>query len=398
VFFAREPALDLLRIHGAARPLAAQAILAGGILFSLSGLANTTAAALQAWDRFDLANVVNLTTSLGQVAGITLVLARGGGLVACLGAVIAGWLLAFLVGVLLLARGVPRFRWGSLAGAREKIREAVAFGLPLQAANAVAVGHQMLGKVLLVRLVALASVVPYELGLRVSSAGFTFAQLALVAMLPEASALHTRAESERLQSLHVRAGRFVTAVAAVLTAAMVASATPLFMAWLGHEDAKATLALRGLAIASYAAVVGGVTGAIGRGVAKIGIELEWTMLAFLIHLGLGVWLVPRMGLAGALIALAAANFIAALYFVTRLRRSLGWPVGRLLWEPFAVPVVAMALGAWLGAQIAHAIHSPWVALGASAMVALVVTFGVLLAFRHVEWREIVSLVRRAAAA
>ena len=398
VLVAREPALDLLRIHGAARPLAAQAFFWGAIVFTVSGLANTTAASLQAWDRFDLANVVSLSTSLGQVASLTIVLIRGGGLVACLVAVAVGWTLAFLIGVVLLARGVPRFRWGSLAGARSRLRESVGFGIPLQASNAVAVGHQLLGKVLMVRLVSLASVVPYELGLRVSSAGFTFAQLALVAILPEASAMHTRSESERLQNLHMRAGRFVTAVAAVISAAMIGSATPLFIAWLGHADANATLALRGLAIASYAAVVGGITGAIGRGVAKIGIELEWSVLAIVIHLGLGLWLVPRMGLTGALIALAVANIVAALWFVTRLRRSLGWPVGRMLWEPFAVPVIAIALGAWLGARIAGAIASPWWALVASAAAASVVSFGFLLAFRHVQWREIVSLVRRAAAA
>ncbi len=394
VLVAREPALDLLRIHGVARPLAAQAFVAGAVVFIVSGLANTTAAALQAWDRFDLANVVSLTTSLAQVAGLTLALVQGGGLVACLVAVVAGWTLAFLVGLALLARGVPAFRWASPAAARARLRESVGFGLPVQASNTLAVAHQMLGKVLLVRLVALAAVVPYELGLRVSTACFTFANLVLVAMLPEASAMHARAESERLQALHQRAGRYVSAAAAVLASAMLASATPLFVAWLGHEDANAALALRGLAIASYAGVVGGITGAIGRGVAKIGIELEWSALALVIHAGLGVWLVPRMGLAGALVAIAAANVIAGLWFVTRLRRSLGWPVGRLLWEPFAVPVVAMALGAWGGAQLAAAIALPWLALIASSAVAGVVTLVVLLGFRHVEWREVMSLARR----
>jgi O-antigen/teichoic acid export membrane protein len=241
-------------------------------------------------------------------------------------------------------------------------------------------------------------VVPYELGLRVTTSGFTFAQLVLVAILPEASAMHTRAESERLQALHQRAGRFVSAVAAVLAAAMIGSAAPLFTAWLGHEDASATLALRGLAIASYAGVVGGITGAIGRGVGKIGIELEWSTVALVIHLGLGMWLVPRMGLAGALIAVAVANFVAALWFVTRLRRSLGWPVGRLLWEPFTVPVGAMALGAWLGSRLAAAIPVPWWGLATSAAVASGVTFVILLLFRYVEWREIASLARRGVAA
>jgi hypothetical protein len=47
----KDPALDLLRITGGARVLTAQAFVAGAFVFTASGIANTTSAALQAWDR-----------------------------------------------------------------------------------------------------------------------------------------------------------------------------------------------------------------------------------------------------------------------------------------------------------------------------------------------------------
>ena len=398
VLLLSEPALDLLRITGDARALTAQAFVAGAFVFVASGIANTTAASLQAWDRFDLANGVSLTASLAQVAFLTWALVTHAGLTACLAAVTAGWVVAAATGVMLLARGVPSFRWSSPAAARARLAAALGYGVPLQAANALGVAHQQVGKLLIVRMISLAGVVPYELALRVSTACFTFAQLALVAMVPEASVLHARDQHAQLESLHRRAGRFVTAVAAVLTAALLAGAPALFTAWLGQADDAAALALRGLAVAAYAAVVGGVSGAISRGAGRTGLDVEWSALALVLHAGLGVLLIPRMGLAGALVAIAIANTVASLWFALRLAHVLGWRKSRGWWEPFAVPVLAAAAGAWAGERAVSAITAPWIALVVAAAVASGVTLLLLFSFRHVRADELLSLARRGAAA
>jgi O-antigen/teichoic acid export membrane protein len=258
--------------------------------------------------------------------------------------------------------------------------------------------HQQLGKILIVRMVSLAAVVPYELGLRVSTASSTFAQLVLVAMIPEASALHAQAAAERLHELHRRAGRFVTGIAAVVTAVLVASAPALFAAWLGHPEPNAALALRGLAIAAYAAIAAGVSSAIARGVGRTSIELEWSGLALVLHAALGVVLVPRLGLLGALVAIAVANFAAAQWFALRLARAQGWPITWALWEPFLLPLLAVAAGTFAGLGLAHAFHPPWLALVVSAGTAGLTCLGVLLATRHLAWAEIARLARRGAAA
>jgi len=393
----REPVLDILHIHGDARAWARLAFLAGAPVFLLSGVTNTTAALLQAWDRFDLANVVTLTVSLVQVAALLVALRQPETFAACLLAVIVGWLVALALGLVLVARGAPGLRWGTVSQARSRLPEAMGFGMPLQLANGIAVMHQQLGKVLLVRMLSLASVVPYELGLRVSTACSTFSQLLLVAMIPEASALHAQAAADRLRELHRRAGRFVTGLAAVVTAALVGSAPSLFAAWLGHPEPDAALALRGLALAAFAAVAGGVSSAIARGVGRTSIELEWSALALALHAGLGVLLVPRLGLAGALAAITVANLVGALWLALRLTRDQHWPAAHALWEPFVFPALAIAAGFAAGASVERALHSPWVALVASSGVAGVVPLGVLLATRHVAWGELTRLARRGVA-
>jgi O-antigen/teichoic acid export membrane protein len=219
-----------------------------------------------------------------------------------------------------------------------------------------------------------------------------------VAVVPEASVLHARDQFAQLEALHRRAGRFVTAAAAVLTASLVAAAPAVFTAWLGHADDAAALALRGLAVAAYAGVVGGISGAIGRGAGRTNIELEWSALGLVLHTVLAFVLIPRMGLAGALVAIAIANTVAAVWFALRLSHALGWSAGRILWEPFAVPALAMAAGAWAGERTATAISGPWLALVSAGVVAGAVTLAVLFAFRHVRAEELLSLARRGASA
>jgi len=397
VLLLRAPALDLLRIHGPPRALAELAFVAVAPMFVLSGITNTTVAVLQAWDRFDLANAVTLSVSLGQVTALLVALHQGGAFAYCVAAVMTGWLLALLVGLVLVARGAPGFRWSAPHLAAGRFAEALQFGMPLQAANAIAVLHQQLGKLLMVRMVSLASVVPYELGLRVSTACSTFAQLVVVAMIPEASVLHAQAASERLHQLYRRAGRFVTGAAAVATAGLVAAAQPLFSAWLGHPDPAAALALRGLATAAYAAIAGGVSGAIARGVGRTPIEFEWSSVALVLHGALGLALVPRFGLLGALLAIGCANVVSALWFALRLCRTQGWPAGRALWEPFVLPALAVAAGVAAGSPLAHAIHMPWLALGVSGAVSALGCFAVLLVTRHLSWGELAALARRGVA-
>jgi O-antigen/teichoic acid export membrane protein len=398
VLVAREPALDLLRITGPAREQAALAFLVGAPVFLFSGLANTTIAALQAWDRFDLANAVTVSASLTQLAALLFALSQRAVFEACLGAVLLGWAVAWLVGLVLLATGAPGFRWSGPRAALARLPSAIRFGGPLQLANGVAVMHQQLGKALLVRSVSLASVGPYELGLRVSTAASTFAQLVLAAMIPEASVLHARADAERLRELHSRAGRLVTAATAAVTAALVAAAPALFAAWLGAPDPSASLALRGLALAAYAAIAGGVSGAIARGVGRTSMELEWSAWALVLHAGLGVWLVPRLGLAGALVAIVAANTAAAMWFATRLAATQGWPVGRMLWEPFVLPALAIAVGVLAGDIATGAMAPSWPALFIAAGVGSLACAAALVATHYVPWHEIEQLFDRGTAA
>jgi O-antigen/teichoic acid export membrane protein len=190
----------------------------------------------------------------------------------------------------------------------------------------------------------------------------------------------------------------VTGIAAIVTAALVAAAPALFAAWLGHPEPDAALALRGLSLAAFAAVAGGVSGAIARGVGRTSIELEWSGLALALHATLGCCSCRGWGWPARSTAITVANLVAALWFAFRLTRDQHWPAGHALWEPFVFPVLAIAAGSAAGAPVAGArCMRRGVALLAASAVAGLVALVVLLATRHVAWGELTRLARRGVA-
>jgi O-antigen/teichoic acid export membrane protein len=186
----------------------------------------------------------------------------------------------------------------------------------------------------------------------------------------------------------------VTGAAAIVAGALVASAPPLYHAWLGHPEPVAALALRGLSLAGFAALAGGVSGAIARGVGRTSIELEWSGLALVLHAGLCVVLVPRLGMLGALVAIVIANVAAAQWFAWRLARAQAWPASWALLEPFFIPVLAIAAGFAAGTLASRAIAAPWLALLVAAAVGGAASLLVLLATRYLRWDELLRLARR----
>lgn len=395
---ARDPLIAFLRVPEAIRGSAAFAFTAGAVVFTLSGLATTAASTLQGCGRFDLANLVTLTVSLAQAGGILVAIQRGAGIEGMVIASGAGWLLAWLLGLALLRRGAEGFRWAPPNRALRRLRGTLRFGAPLQVANGFAVLHQhVVDKALLSRFVALAAVAPYELALRVAGAAMTFISLVLLAMIPAAASLHAGEDGHGVRELHRRSNAYVLSLAAAITAALVAAAPAFFAAWLGRPAPDAALALQGLAIAGYWAAASGVAGAMARGVGRTELELEWSGIALLVHLALGLALVPRWQLAGALVALIAGNAVSAAWFLARLARTLRWPVAPVLGEPFGRPLFAAAAGAAAGLALAATlppVHGggAWLAAVGVGAGAALVSLALAVATRLLPWREALRLV------
>ncbi len=395
------PLLDLLRLPAASRPDAAFAIIAGGAVFLIAGAANVMIAVAQGYGRFDLANLVTLTLTIQQAIGTPIVLANGWGLRGLVVNLALGWALSVVVGRVVVARHVPEFHLTSITRALGRWRQALRFGGAVQINNILGVTHQQADKFLLVRFVSLAAVTPYELGFRVVAAASSFPQVLLLALMPAASALHAVDDAPRLRELYERANRYVMTVTAVVVAAMLGAADRLYFVWIGPGHGEAALALRGLALAAAFVLGGGVATSVARGIGRPDMEAWFSFVALVVHLGLCLWLLPRIGLAGALISMIAGNLVGAVHFVWRVSGKIGLSRTRAVLTPFGVPSLALALGAAAGVLAERALPAGagvwgWVLLVVTAAVSSLVALAVCLATRYVALSEARALLGRAA--
>jgi O-antigen/teichoic acid export membrane protein len=334
--------------------------------------------------------------TLQQAVGILVVLRTGWGLTGLVVNVGVGWALGLLAGVLTLNRAVPEFRWAR-SWPRSHVRDVLAFGGPMQLATLWAVLHTNLDKFLLPAFVALSAVTPYELGSRVVSSIQTFPQMLLAAMLPAASAFHAAGDRARLRELYARGVPYLLTASAVMVAVLVGSAQRIFAAWIGPGHADAVLVLRGLTLASGVALATGMASVSSRAMGRTDLEAWFGTIVVALHLALSLLLLPRLGLAGAVIAFLVANLVASMSFLLMVGRALHWRAWDVLVKPHGVPLLAVAVGIAVGLGLDRALPdatgtTAWALLALVAGVSGLATLGVLIGMGYFHWREARSLL------
>jgi O-antigen/teichoic acid export membrane protein len=395
------PILSWLHIPAAQIHTAHFALWLGAGVFVLAGFANVVMAVAQACGRFDLANGVTLALTAQHALGSPFVLAHGWGLQGLVINVAIGWALGLALGLLLLPRAAPGFRWAGPLRSLRQLREAVRFGWPMQLTSILWTVNLQLDKLLLARYVSLAAVATYELGSRVAQSAFTFPQLLLAAVLPTAAALHAAGNEARLRELHDRAGRYVLTAVAITLACLLGSASRLCLVWLGVSHADVAQVLRWLAVSAALLVTAGAGSVIARGIGRTDLETWYHVVGLSVHLSLSLWLLPRIGMLGALIGSTAGNLAGSILFITLVARAMRWPALALLLPPHAVPLVAATAGA-LAALSLDRILPPGSGVQAWALLASVAAMGglaalaVTFATRYIGWRDVRVLLRAAA--
>lgn len=390
---AQDAVLDWLRIPGSLAAVARFTLFTAPAVFLVSGVANIAIVIAQGYGRFDLANRVVLGLAAQQAIGIPVVLELGWGLRGLVLNVGVGWALGALLGVLMMKRAAPEFRWRFDAGIWTHLPQAVSFGAPMQMTNILWAVNMHVDKFLLSRLVALAAVTPYEFGARVAGAAVTFPQLLLLAALPAVAGLHARGEDARIQSLYGSGSRYVLMATGIVVAALLAAADRLYSVWPGQDIVDAAFVLRGWAMALGLAMAGGMATTVARGIGRTDIEAWVHAVALAVHAATSIALLPTFGVRGAVMGLAAGQLAGAVILFALLSRALRWSWASTLVRPNLVPALATAAGAVAGLLVDRAIPARlpglagWLGLLAAAGAGAVVALSVGLVTRYVSWSE-----------
>jgi O-antigen/teichoic acid export membrane protein len=394
---AATPLLTWLHIPPALTNSARFAVTLGALVFMLSGVANVVMAVAQGYGRFDLANAVLLLMAAQQAVGMMLVLHFRWGLEGLLLNVAAGWLIGGGAGLVLLNSGIRAFRWSAPQQSLRRAREALRFGAPMQATNLLAVANAQMDKLLIARFVSLAAVTPFELGSRVATTVTSLPQLLLTPVLREAAWISDSGPPGRLRELFDRAGRYYLAVSALCVAPLLAAAPRLFSVWLGAPHRESALVLGWLAVAMGVTLATGMATAVARGMARTDLEALFAVVTVFLHFTLSVWLIPRMGLRGALVATLVSHTTGSLLFMIMFARAAGWPFFKVVLRPWLEPSIAVLLGWTCGAWVDGILPgvsggAGWISVVAVASVAALAVLLFVIATRFVPWREARALL------
>ena len=386
------PILAWLHIPVAHLDSARFAMWMGPAVFVLTGFASVMMAVAQACGRFDIGNLITLAPTGVLAVAVSPVLRGGGGLEGLVLTVATGWLLAVVLGLALLSMVAHDFRWMSPARSVATLPAALKFGAPLQLTTLLWTVNLQVDKLLIARYLSLAAVATYELGARVAMSAFTFPHLLLSASLPAAAAIHAREDDARLRELHHRLSRYVLTAAAVTSACLLGCADRLYMVWLGPGHAESALVLRGLALGRALLLAAGAASVIVRAIGRTPLEIWYQVIGVIVHVGLAVLLLPRLGIAGVLIAGACGYLAGSILFIAVVARALRWRLTPLLGRPHAVPALVTAAGALAGLALDRALPpaaglAGWAALTAVAATGAAVALAATFATRYLGWRE-----------
>jgi FkbM family methyltransferase len=344
------PLSGALSLSPAARQLAPAVFVLAGVLFLAKELLAFTRAVLVGLRRFDAANFLAAAWVFLAALGTVALLALGRGLLAVAawqsGSALAGALASLLVVVWLQ----PRFSLRPSGFEWQALRQRLPFSLTSQLTDA-AIRVVWEAPALLIGLFrGSIAIVPYHIGQKFPVAVSQVSWCAAEALYPAASPEEAGAEQPRRRAILELGVRWVVVLVLPLAVVLWIVAPSLLQAWIGSVPPETTSVLRLSAAAVLVDALGVGAFYVLWGSGAVGsVFLVFSAVAAT-QVGLGIWLLLRMGVAGmawAMLAAMALGSVALLYLAARSCRT---PLGGMVRRIFAglfLPVlvcVGVALG------------------------------------------------------
>ncbi len=279
---------------------------------------------------------------------VTVLILRGGG---GMGELVAGvFVLRAALGVaevLLFLRATPRGLRSSWRPDRRIASRLLGYGGRLQLTSLAGLLNFQYDKLLIGYVLRTEFIAFYELGSKLAALVRFVPSALLAPLIPAASELSARNETESLAALYREATRYLVLLAAPVAAILAFHADALCALWLGGQaDPRAALALRWLAVAYFFNIATGGANAIGRGTGRLRPEMEAAAAISLLNVCSSLAFILLWGYPGVIAGTALSMAAGNLLYLRRFGRLLGEPWGRLLARTLAGPVAcAVAAGA-----------------------------------------------------
>jgi O-antigen/teichoic acid export membrane protein len=316
----------------------------GLVLFAASNCIGALSAVQTGLQRMDVTNILGFVASMIKVLATVLFLELGYGLRGLLyanavvfaffglGAVVAA--LALVPGLEISMRCVSRetsltlFRYGWRTQV-SRLSNLVTFQTDKAIVLAV---YRRLGLVGL-----------YSIGEELAGKMRQVPALLVTALLPAASDLDARGDSERLRKLYIVSSKYVAAVTLPLVAFSVASSGLLMRVWMGSSVADLDTAAwvnRILAVGYLANILPGAGVSISLGKGRPDVQMKAGIIAMVSNILLTILLIFPFGLYGVALGTALSMFIACGWFLAAMRPVVGVSVKEVLRAAILWPALA----------------------------------------------------------
>jgi O-antigen/teichoic acid export membrane protein len=270
--------------------------------------------------RMDKSNAIEIQMSIINVIGTVLFLELGFGMLGLAMNSLICSLIAVLLTWMTLRRMLPKIRLGWHFNGK-LLREMFAYGAKMQVSNFGSLVCFQIDKLIISRVLGVASVSFYEVGSRLTSFMRAVPLVMMSALIPATSELGARNDRERILRTYYLASRYVAMVAVAMVAYVVLEARSLVNLWIGRGFEQSVMLIQILAIGYGANVLCGSASQTGAGVGRPEFNMRSILVLVIVNPILSLWFVRDFGSAGAAAGTSLALILAAVYLLVTFHRE-----------------------------------------------------------------------------
>lgn len=282
-------------------------ILACQLVFELPGLCFS--AILEGLQRFDLIALMEVVKLLVTASGIFIALSSGGTVISI--SLIMAFAALMYVGVMAISAKRLLPHWQMVRTFDRKILfEMIDFTKDLFILRINGIIYNNMDKIIIGTLLSSTFVTDYDIANRIHSMALMAMGLAPSVVMPTASAFHAGDEKDRLRILLVKGTKYTLALALPVIVALFVLAEPIISYWISPSYSNVALYARLFLtyLLFWSAVQIGWNMLVGVKEVKPIVRIQ--IFSVILNLGLTLFLVPRVGVAGTMIGTIIGNAVA----------------------------------------------------------------------------------------
>lgn len=324
--------------------------MGGGV--SLAIPCAVSIAVLRGLQRFDLANLIGVGSTLLSSAATAAILLLGGGVIEMAAAAIPIMLFMQIPAILIIHRTAPEIQLSRGKVDFHLFRKIVPFSSSLFILNLSGQVQTKTDEIVIGAFLPVSAVAPYAVSRRLSEMPQILTDQFMKVLMPLASELNAAKDRERLRFIYLVGTRITLAVLLPLACTLIFLARPILSVWIGENYARYAPLIVIISLATLIDTSQWPAGNILQGMARHQPLVIFTMSSAIVNLALSIFLVSRLGLIGVALGTLIPTAVECIGFVFPYSiRVIGVHPKEVLKEvilPVFLPAVPMAsLLLWL---------------------------------------------------